>query len=149
MFGLLASIKHRSEAALRSAILFAVAGGLATLALGFGAGAFVAFLSTKLPFWAALLSGAGVLLIAAAVCAAAASRRPPAPPAQPAAAALFGAAASASSMKDLILRLAEHEARHNPAAAAAIAAAAGLLLGALDGEPPVDPAAHGSGGADA
>lgn len=136
MFGLFASLKHRSEAALRSAILVAGAGGLVVLALGFAAGAMVLLLAETMPLWGALLAAAGALTLVALLFFLAA-RRPASPPASPPAAAsiaaLAGLAATSGSLKDLVLRLAEQEARTNPAAAAAIAAAAGLLLGALEG----------------
>lgn len=137
MLRIFETLKHKSETALRSALLLAAAGGLAVMALGFAAGALVLVLTQWMPLWGALLLGAGALTAAALIALAAAGARPktPVPVPNPApAAALLGLAAQSGSLKELILRLAEQEARTNPAAAAAIAAAAGLLLGALDAQ---------------
>lgn len=141
MIPLFDTLRHKSQTALRSAVLTAAAAGLLILALGFAAGAIVLLLSTAMPLWGALLTGAGALAFTALLLLVLSGIRPQrAAPAQPASvnegvsAALFGLAAQSGSLKDLILRLAEHEARSNPGAAAAIAAAAGLLLGALDAQ---------------
>ena len=136
MIPLLDALRHKSETALRSALLGAAAAGLFVLALGFAAGAIVLLLSKIMPLWGALLVGAGALAAAAIIALAASGAKPKvaAQPPAPTAAGLLGLAAQSGSLKDLILRLAEHEARSNPAAAAAIAAAAGLLLGALDAQ---------------
>lgn len=138
MIRLFDTLKHKSETALRAALLTAAAAGLFVLALGFAAGAIVLLLAKIMPLWGALLSVAGALAgVSLLVLAASGARSKPAEPAAPTAAtgaALLGLAAQSGSLKDLILRLAEQEARSNPAAAAAIAAAAGLLLGALDAQ---------------
>lgn len=131
------SLKHKGEHALRAALLSAAGGGLLVLAIGFAAGALVLLLTAVMPLWGALLVGAGVLAVLAALALSAAAARPKAPEPDASTApatALLALAAQSGSVKDIVLRLAEHEARTNPAAAAAIAAAAGLLLGALDAQ---------------
>ena len=144
MFGLLDALKRQSETAFRGALMLAAAGGLIVIAAGFLAGALVVGLADHMPLWAALLCGAGGLLILALIALTLAKPKHRATPAPTPSTAqtMLGLAASSGSLKDLILRLAEHEARTNPAAAAAIAAAAGLLLGALEGRAAPSSAPH-------